>query len=206
MIRREPPKRSAIYDGEVFLAAPTDASQRLVAAARAGLAEALGCAPDEVRDVPQRISNEELFCLHRVRESRDVYFVVNPTQDEQAATMSIAADGRPELWDPSTGAASAIASRREGSRTAFEIALPPVGSVFVVAGDPDGAAAPVHPIPDEAAAVTLEGPWTFEAEDDNALVIKAWRATPERDGADASDHATGSTDDWLPVVAGAWAL
>jgi hypothetical protein len=60
VIRREPPSRD-VYDGDVFLAPPTDASQRLVAAARAGLAEALDCAPDDVRDVPQQISNDELF-------------------------------------------------------------------------------------------------------------------------------------------------
>ena len=175
------------------------------ARAAAPLMDGLRSAIEGLIEADVTISNEELFCLHRVREGRDVYFVVNPTQAEQAATMSIAADGRPELWDPSTGRASALASRREGPRTAFDIALPPVGSVFVVAGDPDGAEAPVQSIPDEAAAVTLDGAWTFEAEDDNALVIKAWRATPERDGADASDYATGSTDDWLPVVAGAWA-
>jgi len=65
VIRRDVPPppalRHAIYAGDVFLAPPTDASQRLVAAARAGLAEALACAPDEVRDVPQQISNDELF-------------------------------------------------------------------------------------------------------------------------------------------------
>ncbi len=61
MIRREAPDRTAVYNGDVFLAASTDAAQRPVAAAGAGRAEALDCAPDEVRDVPQRISNEELF-------------------------------------------------------------------------------------------------------------------------------------------------
>ena len=60
-MRRELPDRHAVYAGDVFLAPPTAASLRLVAAARAGLAEALDCAPDEVRDVPQRISNDELF-------------------------------------------------------------------------------------------------------------------------------------------------
>jgi hypothetical protein len=59
VIRREAPSRAAIYDGDVFLAPPTDASQRLAFAARAGLAEALGAS--DIRDVPQRISNEELF-------------------------------------------------------------------------------------------------------------------------------------------------
>jgi alpha-L-rhamnosidase len=175
------------------------------ARAAAPLMDGLRRAIDDLIEADVTISNEELFCLHRVRESRDVYFVVNPTQAEQRATMSIAAGGRPELWDPSTGGASALASRREGSRTTFELALPPVGSVFVVAGDPGDAEAPLQPVRDEAAAATLDGPWTYEAEDDNALVIKAWRAVPEHDGADAAVYTTGSTDDWLPVVAGAWA-
>ncbi len=60
-VRNDPPALCAIYAGDVFLAPPTDASQKLVAAARAGLAEALDCAPDEVRDVPQQIPNDELF-------------------------------------------------------------------------------------------------------------------------------------------------
>lgn len=61
MIRREPPERRAIYAGDVFLAPPTAASARLVATARADLAAALGCAPAEVRDVPQQLPNAELF-------------------------------------------------------------------------------------------------------------------------------------------------
>ncbi len=65
-IRRDVPRdpaalRRAVYAGDVFLAPPTAASQRLVAAARAGLAEVLACAPAEIRDVPQRIENADLF-------------------------------------------------------------------------------------------------------------------------------------------------
>jgi alpha-L-rhamnosidase len=175
------------------------------ARAAAPLMDGLRKAIDDLIEPDVTISNEELFCLHRVREGRDVYFIVNPTQADQRATMSIAADGHPERWDPSTGTASALESRREGSRKAFDLVLPPVGSAFVVAGDPGDGGAPVEVVRDEAAAVTLDGPWTFEAEDDNALVIKAWRATPEREGAEAAVYATGPTEEWLPVVAGAWA-
>ncbi|HWO19828.1 MAG TPA: hypothetical protein VNO30_13675 [Kofleriaceae bacterium] len=65
-IRREPPAgagalRAALYAGDVFLGPPTAASQELVAAARARLAEVLGCSPAEIRDVPQRMPNDELF-------------------------------------------------------------------------------------------------------------------------------------------------
>jgi alpha-L-rhamnosidase len=167
-----------------------------------GLRKAIG----DLIDPDVTISNEELFCLHRVREGRDVYFLVNPTQAEQRTTMSIAAEGRPERWDPSTGRAWALDVTREGSRTAFDVVLPPVGSLFVVSGNPqEEAGALFEFVRDEAAAITLEGPWTFEAEDDNALVIKAWRATPEQDGAEEDVYAVGSTEEWLPVVAGAWA-
>ena len=61
MIRRAPPDRHAVYSGDIFLAAATEASRALVATARADLAAALDCAPAEVRDVPQRIANDELF-------------------------------------------------------------------------------------------------------------------------------------------------
>lgn len=53
--------RRAVYDGDVFLMPDTRASRQLVLDARAALADALGCRPDEVRDVPQQIGNAELF-------------------------------------------------------------------------------------------------------------------------------------------------
>lgn len=61
MIRREPPDRRAVYDGDVFLAQATEASRRLATAAREGLAEALGCGLAEVRDAPEAMPNDELF-------------------------------------------------------------------------------------------------------------------------------------------------
>jgi hypothetical protein len=65
-ISREPPSdaaalRRAVYGGAVFLAAPTPASVRLAADARAALADALGCAPAAIRDAPGAMPNEELF-------------------------------------------------------------------------------------------------------------------------------------------------
>jgi Phytanoyl-CoA dioxygenase (PhyH) len=65
-LRRDPPAdpealRRAVYAGDVFLLPPTEASHRLVSAARAGLADALGCRDDAVREVPQRLANAELF-------------------------------------------------------------------------------------------------------------------------------------------------
>jgi hypothetical protein len=56
-----PALRRAIYDGDIFLGAPTPASLELVATVRAALADALDCGVDAIRDVPQRIPNAELF-------------------------------------------------------------------------------------------------------------------------------------------------
>lgn len=52
----------------------------------------------------------------------------------------------------------------------------------------------------------LGGDWEFQTETDNALVIKAWLAQQETPGTDWADYAQFgvSTDDWLPMVQGAW--
>jgi len=93
------------------------------------VAEAIGrlIEPDVV------LENDELFCLHRVKDDRDVYFVVNPTGRRQDAQMSVPGEIEPLLWDPSTGGERPIAPSvvREG-RTHFDLALDPVGSAFVL--------------------------------------------------------------------------
>jgi hypothetical protein len=102
------------------------------------------------------IDSEELFCLHRVKDGRDVFFVVNPTFEPQAADVHVAGDV--VLWDPSTGAERPFGGRLE---------LPPVGSVFLVSGES------ADEVPRSFGdAVALDGEWTFEAPDGNALVIR----------------------------------
>jgi len=170
------------------------------------LGEALGAAIGDLIEPDVELSNEELFYVHRVREGRHVYFVVNPTFEEQGATMSIADAAAPMLWDPSTGEEVTPAGvETVGARTRFDLTLPPVGSTFVVSGA--GAAESSAPTFDDASAVTLDGPWTFEPEGDNALVLTAWRAAEEREGVPADAYTTAPTDgpQWLDVVAGAWA-
>lgn len=58
----------SLYRGEISHTGPTDASLRLVDDATALLADALGCAPGEVRD--QRLPNPELFArIGKVRKA-----------------------------------------------------------------------------------------------------------------------------------------
>ncbi|MGB8981521.1 MAG: glycosyl hydrolase [Anaerolineales bacterium] len=57
-----------------------------------------------------------------------------------------------------------------------------------------------------APILTLDGEWEFQAETENALVIGKWLAAQETPGTDQSAYAKidADTQDWLPMVPGAW--
>ena len=152
--------------------------------------EAVGAAISELIEPDVVISNPELFYLHRVKDDRDVYFVVNPTFEAQTAEITLSGESAVALWDPSTGEARALGGR------AFTLELPPVGSAFVVSDD---AAEEEADEPEPSETVTLDGDWEFELEDPNALVVARWHAA-------ASDSDTPPEDgDWLELGHGAWA-
>ncbi len=78
------------------------------------------------------IDNPEVFCLHRVKDGRDLYFLVNPTFTAQPAEVILNGDVQPLLWDPSTGTERPVApSSASDGATRFRLDLPPVGSAFV---------------------------------------------------------------------------
>jgi hypothetical protein len=193
------------------------------------------------------ISNPEVFCLHRRRDGRELWFLVNTTFETQTMRVRLPGDAAPALWDPSTGEERPAAAQPEDGWTAFDLTLPPVGSVFVVTGGPprdppvdvvqphppvpgaperEGSPQPeqvrgvvhtppageqvsgaVHSPPTGPAVLELHGPWSFTAEDDNALVVTGWVATPETEGTGPGAYAGPEVDErgWQPVVAGAWA-
>ena len=91
-------------------------------------------APDVV------IDNPEVFYLHRVKEGRDVYFLVNPTFTAQAAQVTLNGDVQPLLWEPSTGTQRPVVPvQAMDGHTRFRLTLPPVGSVFVLTAEPSNA-------------------------------------------------------------------
>ena len=206
-------------DPSVLVAGPGPARDRFAAAIDEAIRSLIE--PDV------EVSNPDLFVLHRQRDSSDVFFVVNSTFEPQAAEMSIKTAATPVLWDPTSGEQRRVATRARDGWATFELTLPPVGSVFVVStqgatvdrddvalaaesrgGDgvgSDGSAVDEsRPTPN---AIDLTGPWTFEPEDDNALVVKRWRAMPEATGDGPEAYAGLDVDDgvWQEVVAGAWA-
>ena len=63
--------------------------------------------------------------------------MINPTFEEQRATVTLRGDASPEVWDPSTGEIrSPGPTVVEDGTTRFDLVLPPVGSTFLVVGEP----------------------------------------------------------------------
>jgi hypothetical protein len=179
------------------------------------LAAAIDDAIRSLIDPDLDLSNPDLFIVHRRREDSDIYFIVNTTFEPQSAVLRLtdSSDSRPVIWDPTSGRQHRAGVHRtdEGFQM-ISLALPPVGSLFVVTGYVDPGGRGLLEPPEEIEEVTstrieLGGPWTFTPEDDNALVVKSWRAAPERTGDSANAYAGLEVDDasWQPVVAGAWA-
>src|SRR5205807_8651349 len=67
------------------------------------LSAALAEAVESLVEPAIRISNEELFALHRSRDGVDLFFVVNPTEEPQEARVRLAGEVEPIVWDPTSG-------------------------------------------------------------------------------------------------------
>jgi hypothetical protein len=100
---------------------------------RQAVAEALRAALNGLLDPDVTIDQPDIFYLHRIKEDQDIYFFVNPTFAELAAEVSIAGEGQPMLWDPSTGQERPIVPfwSKDG-RTHFPLHLSPVGSAIML--------------------------------------------------------------------------
>jgi hypothetical protein len=132
----------ALFDRASAMFVDGDAPAMLADAHAGGdeLADALGRAIASLIEPDVVIDNDELFVLHRVKDDRDIYFVVNPTFEPQTGRISLGGDVHPVLWDPSTGEELPVGPvDATDGRTSFGLSMPPVGSAFVVLGDPSTA-------------------------------------------------------------------
>jgi hypothetical protein len=110
-----------------------------VAAERDEVSQAVDAAVSSLIDPDVVIDNPELFCLHRIKDGRDLWFLVNSTDRVQTADISLRGALHPVRWDTSLGEEQPIApSYIEGRFTRFQIELPPVGSVFITTGQETG--------------------------------------------------------------------
>jgi len=79
------------------------------------------------------ISEPNVFYLHRIKDGRDVYFLVNPTAEERSFTVSLEGVGRPEAWCSVSGEITPVpVYRHEGDRTVFPAELSQYGSALYV--------------------------------------------------------------------------
>ena len=210
---------------------------------REAVADALEQALSKLVEPDIVIDNREVFYLHRQKDERDIYFIINPIYMTQKAQVNIPGEIQPMHWDPSTGIEQLIApSQVVDGRTRFDLELAPVGSAFILVKPNTGSriietnvniessdrnkirgfgrtreafaviekegkqqrltAQAEEPV----AALTLDGEWEFQPENENSLVIGKWLATHETEGKgwEAYGKPNVDTQGWLPMVPGAW--
>jgi len=87
----------------------------------------LGCVAPEIE-----IDDEEVFYLHRVKDGKDFYFIINPTEASRDITVAIAGEGVPEAWDIENGDISDInVYRYQDGKTVFSLSLSSYGSALI---------------------------------------------------------------------------
>ncbi len=78
------------------------------------------------------IDQEEVFCLHRVKDGEDFFFLVNPTRQPLQTKVRIRGTHEPELWNLETGeTAPAAPYTIEDGFTCFTLPLPRTGSAMI---------------------------------------------------------------------------
>lgn len=87
----------------------------------------LSCLTPEIE-----IDSEEVFYLHRVKDGQDLYFLINPTDEERLVTVSIEGEFTPELWNLENGEIKDIKVYEcKGGKTTFKLRMYPYGSAMV---------------------------------------------------------------------------
>ena len=128
-----------------------------VVAERESVRVALADAVAALIEPDVEIDNPEVFALHRVRDRRDLLFLVNSTRHPQVAEVALPGDVTPMHWDPSTGETRPHAPwRHDGRRTRVTVELPPVGSAFVM-WEPEPPSEGVRVVATDVAVDSLDG-------------------------------------------------
>jgi hypothetical protein len=115
-------------------------------------------------DIPN--ADQHIDFIHRSTGDDDLYFVSNSAKASETfdAVFRVGADRKPELWHPDTGRivpCRSFARVEGGCRLTLD--LPAYGSVFIVFRETPTPASFLSSEPlkaEEAAAVTVSGPWT----------------------------------------------
>jgi hypothetical protein len=98
------------------------------------LSEALPT-PDVGWPEPPRVRGGHLTCLHKHLAGREFYFFANSSDTPVKTSVLLRGRLRLERWDPHTGQVTPQPAEQEGEVSRLILELPPVSSVFIVAGD-----------------------------------------------------------------------
>ncbi len=114
----------------------------------------------------------ELRVLHYRKAGRDFYLLVNEGEDAIAGTLSLAANGALEQWDPLSGASQPWSSLWQGNRTVTELQLDRRQSTLLVV-DPNTLPTPAAARPPMPGAIItgIDGPWQVTDEAGNLLTL-----------------------------------
>lgn len=126
------------YDVTQYFYAPAGKERQeitlVVEASRRSVSQVIQEAINAMIAPDVEIDNPEVFCLHRVKDERELYFLVNTTYLPQRAEVSLWRESQPLIWNPSTGAETPAAPLEVvDGKTCFTVNLPPAGSLFVLA-------------------------------------------------------------------------
>ena len=77
------------------------------------------------------IDSEEVFCLHRVKDGKDLFFLINPVETAADLTVRFLGEHTPEIWNLETGdiEKATVYERRDGY-TSLKTHLEPFGSTM----------------------------------------------------------------------------
>jgi hypothetical protein len=114
-------------------------------------------------DIDFEHADREVGFIHRRTLSHDYYFIANTSNTPKPLTATFRISrGRPEVWDPMTGATSAVAEYSHESRgTKMDLSLGPYASTIITFPKNGSASKPRArrtPLP----SLAIGGKWTLE--------------------------------------------
>ncbi len=79
------------------------------------------------------INDDEVFYVHRIKDGKDIYFFINPTEEKRTINCKLEKEGRPERWISENGEIAPIyVYDITGGNTKFQLQLEPYGSALIV--------------------------------------------------------------------------
>lgn len=83
------------------------------------------------------IDNDEVFYLHRVKDGRDFFFIINPVEKGADITVTLKGEYTPEIWDLETGKTDCVkVYQAADNKTSFRLRMQPFGSCMISVFDP----------------------------------------------------------------------